>query len=467
MKQPGSSLILTASRKLLNGWGLRAGANVPLICGSVKGIATVQQGGQSERAACLNWPGGRIDLQQQGLAGQVVYSKGEGVRIGPIIGIMTTGVRRDLKKPIGGRTALLGDFIRASRELNVLCYVFNATDVNFASGMVKGVTLSGAPGQEAWSFASFPLPEVVYNRVPHRRAETLHHVKRCKQLFASKKVPLFNERFLNKNEMYRWLASNEHSRQYVPATDIMRSPIALERFCKAHRSVFLKPTGGSLGVGIYQVERSHQGYLVRCKREKRHVSRRFMTADDVYQFVKKRGNPQSTYMMQQGIRLMEYQGRKTDFRVHLHKNADGRWEAAGIGAKVAGVGAITTHVHNGGKVVAGNKVLRRWYGERAEQMRAKMIDVSILVADVIQGLLKGETGELGLDVGLDREGHVWVFETNAKPGRAIFRHPDLIESGKRSSRLLLEYATQLVKFPLARGGSEHGQQKRRAYREAR
>lgn len=467
MNQPGSSLILTAPRKQLSEWGLRDGASVPLVCGRLQGTVDVKQSAKQEQTTTLRWPGGMLHLQIQGLSGQIVYSKEEGLRIGPVIGIMTTGVRRDHKKPIGGRTSLLGDFVRASRELNVLCYVFNASDVNFANGTVRGVTLSGPPGRETWTFARFPLPEAVYNRVPHRRAETLPDVKKCKERFERMGVPLFNERFLNKNEMYRWLSGDRRSEAYIPATDRMRTPEALQRFIQTHKLVYLKPTGGSLGMGIYQVERDKQSYLVRYKREGQHVTTRFLTADALFQFVKRRSHPKSTYLMQQGIRLKEYGGRKTDFRVHLHKNGRGEWEAAGIGGKVAGAGSVTTHVHNGGKVIDGDKALRAWYGERAGQMRERMVDVSIRVADVIQGLLKGETGEFGLDVGLDQDGGVWVFETNAKPGRAIFRHPDLVEAGKRSARLVLEYAAYLVDFPLHRGGSEDEPQRHYPHRSSR
>ncbi|ASS75545.1 hypothetical protein CIG75_11480 [Tumebacillus algifaecis] len=452
MNQPGSSLILTAPRKSLLAWGLRDGASVPLVCGKLQGIAEIKQSAQQEQTTSLRWAGGRLDLQIQGVAGQIVYSQAEGLRIGPVIGIMTTGVRRDIKKPIGGRTSLLGDFVRASRELNVLCYVFNAADVNFSAGTVSGVTMTGPPGRETWTFGRFPLPEVVYNRVPHRRAETLPDVKRCKERLERMGVPMFNERFLNKNEMYRWLSGDKRSSTYIPETERMRTADGLQRFCLKHQLIYLKPTGGSLGMGIYQVERDKQGYLVRYKREKNHVTTRFVNAEAVLQFVRRRSHPKSTYLMQQGIRMMEYQGRKTDFRVHLHKNSVGAWEAAGIGAKVAGSTSVTTHVHNGGRVVAGDKVLRAWYGERAEQMKARIVEVSIRVADVIQGLLKGESGEFGLDVALDKDGQVWVFETNAKPGRAVFRHTELIEAGKRSARMVLEYGAYLSKFPLNRGG---------------
>jgi hypothetical protein len=366
----------------------------------------------------------------------------------PVVGILTTGVRQDAERPVGGRTALLGDFVRAAREWNALCYIFNASDIDRERGTVRGVTLVGPPGRERWKMYRFPLPAVVYNRVPHRKAEFSPTVIACKTYLAKQRIPLFNERFLSKREMYNWLLNDPSTVDLTPQTQRMQSAAVMERFCRKHDLVFFKPAGGSLGMGIYRVERGKDHYSVRYRRGKEHVTRTFNSAEQLYAFIKT-SNPRSTYMMQQGIRLRRYQGNITDFRVHLHKNGAGLWEAVGIGGKVAGKTAVTTHVHNGGRVVDGEVILAAWYGDDAPLMRERLVEVSLRVCRVLERHLNGPTGELGLDVGIDEQGHVWVFEGNAKPGRAIFRHRDLKQAGRRSARMILEYAAYLMNRQLA------------------
>jgi hypothetical protein len=190
-----------------------------------------------------------------------------------------------------------------------------------------------------------------------------------------------------------------------------------------------------------------EGFAVRYRKNKAHVTTQFRQPESLYRFVKKYA-PKRIYMMQQGIQLMKYEGSATDFRVHLHKNGRGKWEVVGIGAKVAGDGAVTTHVHNGGRVVGGDTVLREWYGSQFPEMRAKLEDVAICVATRMEGMLQGPCGEWGLDIGLDEEGRVWIFEANAKPGRAIFRHPDLREAGRIGANRVIEYAAFLAGYPL-------------------
>lgn len=373
----------------------------------------------------------------------------------PTLGILTLGVRQDERRPIGGRTGLLGDFVRAAREMDVTCYVFNAGDVDWETRTVRGVTLakSGGRGVERWRMRRFPLPDIVYNRVPHRKGERSDSVLTCKRRFEQLRIPLFNERFINKREMYRYLLADDRSEALIPDTEPFRKFTAFESFLRRHDLVYLKPTGGSLGTGILRVSRTGEGtYGVRFRSGARHVSRKFSRLSDLYNFVRQNGTGR-VYLMQQGVRLKRYEGNRTDFRVHLHKNARGEWEAAGIGAKVAGNGAVTTHVHNGGRVLSGDTVLAEWYGPDAGRIRQKMIASSVQVAEVLEGLLHGPVGEFGLDVGIDEDDRIFVFESNAKPGRAIFKHPDLKAAGRRSAACVIEFAGFLAQQLVPKGGS--------------
>jgi len=445
-----SSLILAISRKRSDEWGLKDGAAVPLHCGLLQGTAVVRQVEDEQDMTSVRWQGGRLRWHPYELPGRVTRDK-SGVRIGPVIGIMTTGMRRDDRRPVGGRSDMLGDFVRAAKELNVLCYLFNAGDVDWTTRSVRGATLIGGKAGERWRFYEFPLPDVVYNRVPHRSAEIDANVLRCKRRFDQYGVKVFNERFINKKEMYQWLLRDEETRDLIPKTDRMSSPDSLSSFCRRHGLVYLKPTGGSLGIGILRVEHRGGEYAVRYRRGKEHSTAVCSSPAALHAFVRQQ-NRSRTYLMQQGIRLMTFKGQVTDFRVHLHKNGTGVWQAAGIGAKVAGRGAVTTHVHSGGHVRSGDEVLRTWYGEQAETMRDKLVEASVRVASSLEGMLKGPVGEWGLDAGIDVAGRVWIFESNAKPGRAIFKHPDLREAGRSSARMVIEYGALLAGTPLRKGG---------------
>ncbi|KEO84226.1 YheC/YheD family protein [Tumebacillus flagellatus] len=456
MNQPNtnpSALVLSVSRKKLEEWGLQAGRTVRVRYGSVQGQAIIRrltQGG--EDSVTLQAAGDRIQWSQNSLSGRLVFSPGEGVQVGPVIGILTLGVKDDPKRPVGGRTKLLGSFVNAARELGALCFFFNASDVDWSQNLVRGVTLvQTGKSLPVWRMRTFPLPDVVYNRIPHRNGEIADSVVRAKKEFRSRGIPLFNERFVNKREMYAYMLEQDATKDLVPRTDRLRTADGLERFTRTHPYVYLKPIGGSLGMGILAVKRRADHYVTRYRKQGRHQTAKFREARSLYSFVK-RYNPDRIYMMQEGIHLMQHDGSPTDFRVHMHKNGAGQWQVAGIGAKIAGKGAVTTHVHNGGHVLAGDVVLRDWYGDEAAAMRKKIEETSVRVAQTMEGMLQGPVGEWGLDVGIDESRRIWVFEANAKPGRAIFDHPDLQADGRRAAHLLIEYASLLANFPARREG---------------
>jgi len=154
----------------------------------------------------------------------------------------------------------------------------------------------------------------------------------------------------------------------------------------------------------------------------------------------------SHYVIQQGIRLIELDGCPLDFRFHLHKNGNNQWVVAGIGAKKAGKGSVTTHVKNGGSVMTPEHALGRIYGGRADQVLANAKQVAVRLAEAIEKNYRRRLGELGFDLGIDQKERVWMFEANAKPGRSIFKHPSLKSQGADSLKHIYDYLVYLSNF---------------------
>src|SRR5690606_25006749 len=74
------------------------------------------------------------------------------------------------------------------------------------------------------------------------------------------------------------------------------------------------------------------------------------------------------YLVQQGIRLIKYNNRPVDFRIHLHKDSRGNWQVVAIGSKMAGPGSVTTHVRTGGSILSTYELLQKVYGPDAKYM---------------------------------------------------------------------------------------------------
>jgi hypothetical protein len=168
------------------------------------------------------------------------------------------------------------------------------------------------------------------------------------------------------------------------------------------------------------------------------------------QLIRRQKLKMSNYVVQQGIRLIEIDDCPIDFRFHMTKNGRNEWVAAGIGAKKAGKGSVTTHVRTGGQLLTPEQVLREVYGSRGDHLLEKMKDAAVRLAESIERNFSYSLGELGLDLGIDQNEKIWMFEANSKPGRTIFKHPSLKEQGKEISSNLFEHCLYLSRFRTGR-----------------
>ena len=213
-----------------------------------------------------------------------------------------------------------------------------------------------------------------------------------------------------------------------------------------YRMLYLKPKDGSLGYGIVKVVRSPRNYYeVSYHTGGTNVKRKFRKLESLYQYIF-RTRKVSSYLVQQGINLATYQGRPFDFRVHLHKNQQNQWVISCMAAKVAGSGSVTTHVRTGGTVIPGEDLLQYLFGKQKNLVQTRICEAAIRLATAIEQAKGIYLGELGLDMGIDTNGRVWMFEANSKPGRSIFKHSRLKHADEISRSLLVDYSCYLANF---------------------
>lgn len=203
---------------------------------------------------------------------------------------------------------------------------------------------------------------------------------------------------------------------------------------------------GSLGYGIVKLTRKlDKGYEVSYHSNIGNTKRTFKTVAAAFSHIA-RTRKLGSYLIQRGINLCTYQNRPFDFRVHLHKNQDNVWVVSCMAAKVAGTGSVTTHVRTGGTVIPGEELLQYLFGQQKELVSRRIREAAFRLATAIEEANQAPLGELGLDMGIDTHGQVWMFEANSKPGRSIFKHSRLKEADNFSRTLIVDYSRYLANF---------------------
>ena len=220
----------------------------------------------------------------------------------------------------------------------------------------------------------------------------------------------------------------------------------MQEMIRKYKTLFVKPSNGSLGKGIIKVNILSKGkmsYVVYGN------SRYKSQADNVEEFLKKttKVRRDKPYIVQQGLDLAVYRGSLFDLRVIFQKNRDGKWLVGKKFVRLAPRGSSISNLSRGGKVEISKRIFRYIYhnNDRINRKFEEAKQLCLRVATVLEEKSNGVYGELGMDIGIDKKGALWLIEVNSKPrkttetefSRAVMR---------RTFRRPLEYAMYLAGF---------------------
>ncbi|WP_232698853.1 YheC/YheD family endospore coat-associated protein [Brevibacillus daliensis] len=369
------------------------------------------------------------------------------LRIGPSIGIVTTGIKTDTQTLLGGRTRFFKKLLMAQKGKGVYYFLFSPDEVDWESNQVNGwFLLPNEQGEYSWRQCVTAMPDSLYDRIPSRAAEAKDDVQDFKiKLITETHVPIFNLGFFDKWGVHQRLSYMPEVTNYIPETHLAPTLDMLESMLEKYPMLYLKPKNGSLGYGIVKVQRLSNGFRVSYRMGGSNFSKTFAKLANLYRHIF-RTRQVSNYLIQQGIQLCTYKGRPFDFRVHLHKNLDNNWVVSCMAAKVAGVGSVTTHVRTGGFVIPGRELLETLFPDRFDELEEQIREASVRLAQSMELAYSTHLGELGLDMAIDLNGDIWMFEANSKPGRSIFKHDRLKRADELSRSLLVDYSRYLANF---------------------
>lgn len=366
--------------------------------------------------------------------------------IGPLVGLFVARYTAHGDTLFPKNPVWINRFLLASRDVPSYYFIFYPEDIDFYAKEINGYFLVEQKGKWSWQRHRIPFPNVVYNRIINRMLENSSSVQMAKALFQRHKIPYFNPDFFNKWTIYEKIHDDSRVTQYLPETVFNPKLIHIKSLLNKYPMIYLKPSSGSLGLGIAQLYyRPEKGYFLRYRRGNQNKLYCFKhLSKALSHFMQHKSS--KTYIAQQGIDLITIQRRPIDFRVHTNKNAHGEWEVTAIGAKLAGKGSVTTHVRTGGEVISPQKAIATCFPNHQTEIFQTLQRTAIILSETIDDHTAGWLGELGFDLGVDKNGRIWMFEANSKPGRHVFIHPELKENDRLTRKKILEYALYLAKF---------------------
>ncbi|WP_158318775.1 YheC/YheD family endospore coat-associated protein [Robertmurraya kyonggiensis] len=312
-------------------------------------------------------------------------------------------------------------------------YVFHIK--NFSNDEIEGYYYDN----DEWKKGNFLLPSVIYNRIHSRNIEASSFFKNKVSEIALQQIPIFNERFLSKWEVHNLLFAEEHLHPFLPDTQILNFDV-LRLFLEKYDSVFLKPINGSQGRNIFRVTKADKNIIVQSSSASEKDKRKtFNDLDDFFEWFEKRKH--TIFIIQKTIPLATFEGRQLDFRVLCHKNFQATWRVTSIIARVSSKTQFVSNLAQGGEMLKPVIPLTALFNYKTALSHVTfMKELSLEVANVISQSTEGFVGELGIDIGVDENGRLFIIEVNSKPSKNAEEQKAKI---RPSAKAIFEYGTAL------------------------
>lgn len=371
-----------------------------------------------------------------------IWKAGDAIYLGPVVGIFVNPTYiTNLAK--GNIPLTAKKDIQANAVAKCLIYFFSIDHIDWKAKTIQGYTVD--PQSNQWTFQTRPFPNVIYDCGVHFPTDQKGKVKRIRQRFREDPgIQFINNRdYLGKWALYKKLSKYEEMRPYLPETIRYRSVDDLQNMLANHCLVYIKSFYGSRGSEVMTVRKKENGYVIKFYHGG--LKSKFANGFEQIENLINHFFGDKPLILQEGINVLTYKGRRLDFRLLICKNGSGQWQVIYNQANVAKPGAtITTFGENYKNY---DQVYR--YFQMPGQCKSmptdkKLRKETIKIAQYIEKEF-GPHGEIGMDMAVDRNGKIWFIEANAKPEKLPI--PGFEDTKGVSPQFLsiFQYATYLTK----------------------
>ncbi|MBC9786466.1 YheC/YheD family protein [Heliobacterium chlorum] len=223
---------------------------------------------------------------------------------------------------------------------------------------------------------------------------------------------------IGKWRLWKYFAKNIKIRPHLPDTRLL-SENTFQSFLYKYESIFIKPWDGYGGEGIYKVWRKNQNYLIVKERGEPET---YSDVGQLYSSLKSNIGNKRQYIIQQAVDLALIEERPFDIRI-MFLRYKGDWKYAGMVAKVAGKDSIITNIKRGkGYTVNVDEALRKsfnWDINKIKDAKKKMVSLGYRTCYHFDRYKR--YSRMGLDIALDKEGRLWMFDQNTVPALFLFK----------------------------------------------
>ncbi|MFV8827447.1 YheC/YheD family protein [Alkalihalobacterium sp. APHAB7] len=306
--------------------------------------------------------------------------------------------------------------------------IFTMEKLDLEGKTVTGERLSWTNQNLMVETGTYPLPDVIY-------VQSEFHFEELQELEKALPGKVFNNHFYTKHECTEILSENKHLRPHIPETNSLENLEDLHFYTKKYNQFYLKPIRGHGGKGIFYVKILGNGKVSCIGKREKEIFDSCSELENWFQHYFQRHK----YILQEAIVTKKWKGGKaTDIRLNMNKNGNGKWEVSFLVGRIALNKVFVSAGAGNNVLIYIDHFLKQLFSDKGhEVIKKSIIDLGYSICETFDNT-KYNMGDLGIDLGIDNQGKLWIFEVNNLPN-PFHKLKD------KSLTLPLEYAYYLSK----------------------
>ncbi|MFJ5760021.1 YheC/YheD family protein [Neobacillus sp. NPDC093182] len=332
-------------------------------------------------------------------------------------GIMTLNIESE--------AAYIHEIAVRSHSCGMECFHFLPSSINPLTQQVQGRRFCAE--EQSWVEDEFPIPSLIYDRCFYGDDQ---HSKRCVPIVSWLKsrddITFLGFGLPNKLELSETL-SNSRLAPYLPHSHLIKDCSDVLSALNKQKKIIIKPINGSQGFGIYYLKKNDKTIHVKTEKNKQIISRIFPNETKLFQWLQPLINFRP-YLLQPYLELSNTTSRPFDIRILLQKDQQGVWVDRGKGIRIGNTGGILSNLSAGGSVMD----FTTWSSALSQASKEYICSELNFITTNLPHILEKEISplfEIGVDIGIAKNGALWILDVNSKPGRKVVlkTEPDLKE----------------------------------------
>ncbi|MBO8165043.1 MAG: YheC/YheD family protein [Brevibacillus sp.] len=307
--------------------------------------------------------------------------------------------------------------------------IFTPDGVDVKRKRISGYTVRN--GELVKKVAGYPA--ISYDIGYYSHPRTVAQVRKIKQ---SPAIPFINYGLGNKWTIHRKLSMFSELRPHLIPTVPIRDTRHVRQLLEKYGTLMLKPINGKKGKGIVRLSKLGGGYLLEKEVQKIAVPTAAQLSRRVGSLLGK-----GKYIGQKWIDIHNREGIPFDIRSLVQKNRQGEWRLVGMAVRQGEKGKVTSNLMDGGTPYSVLPYLQNLFGKKQSRLLyEQLVKLSLAIPPCLELAYQRPQADLGIDLAIDKAGHLYIIEVNIKPGKLPLKDVIGLEKREDVIRLPVQYA---------------------------